>query len=71
MAYEARTLAMDENHRKSIRPIVTGRLYANRERLSAYSKALLALALHDLGDREQAGAVLRNLQTTARVDATN
>ena len=71
MAYEARTLAMDERYRASIRPLVTGRLFTNREQLSAYSKALLALALHDVGDREKAAVVLRNLQTTVRLDKEN
>ena len=71
MAYMARTLAMDERYRNSIRPLTTGRLFTNRERLSAYSKALLALALHDLGDQEKAAILLRNLQTTARVDKEN
>ncbi|HTE19018.1 MAG TPA: alpha-2-macroglobulin family protein, partial [Armatimonadota bacterium] len=53
MAFEARVLAMDPRYRDAIRPLTTGRLYGNRERLSAYSKALLALALHDLGDAEK------------------
>jgi uncharacterized protein YfaS (alpha-2-macroglobulin family) len=71
MAYAARVLAMEPGEREAVRPLVTGRLYENRERLSAYSKALLATALHLLGDAEKAGLLLRNLETTAKVDAEN
>ena len=53
MAYEARVLGMDARYRDSIRPLTTGRLFERRERLSAYSKALLALALHEVGDAPQ------------------
>ena len=71
MAYEARTLSMDKRYHGSIKTLASGRLFTNRERLSAYSKALLALALHEIGEREKAAVLLRNLQTTARVDADN
>jgi uncharacterized protein YfaS (alpha-2-macroglobulin family) len=71
MAYEARVLGMDPGARTVIRPLVTGRLYENRERLSAYSKALLAVALHEVGDAAKAEVLLRNVESTARVDAAN
>jgi hypothetical protein len=71
MAYTARVLAMDPRQRDAIRPLTTGRLYKNRERLSPYSKALLALALHALGEREKASLLLRNIETTAQVDPAN
>lgn len=71
MAYLARVLAMEPGQRDAIRPLVVGRLFENRERLSAYSRALLALALHGVGDAEKAGVLLRNLETTAKVDAAN
>ncbi|HEU4753984.1 MAG TPA: alpha-2-macroglobulin family protein, partial [Armatimonadota bacterium] len=71
MAYEARVLAMDPASRDAIRPLTTGRLWERRERLSAYSKALLALALHQVGDAEKAKTLLRNIETTARIDDAN
>jgi uncharacterized protein YfaS (alpha-2-macroglobulin family) len=71
MAYEARVLAMDPGSRDAIRPLTTGRLWANRERLSAYSKALLATALHLVGDAEKAQTLLRNVETTAKIDEAN
>lgn len=71
MAYEARVLAMDARYRQPIRELTTGRLFENRERLSAYSRALLAMALHLVGDREKAEVMLRNIETTAKVDEAN
>lgn len=54
-----------------VQPIVVGRLYEQRERLNAYSKSLLALALWNTGEREKAGVLVRNLENTAKVDAQN
>jgi uncharacterized protein YfaS (alpha-2-macroglobulin family) len=71
MAYEARVLAMDPQQHAAIRALAAGRLYQNRERLAPYSKALLAMALRSLGEREKAAVLLRNVETTARVDADN
>lgn len=71
MAYQARILAMAPAYRDAIRPLVTGRLYDRRERLSPYSKALLALALHLVGDAPKANVLLRNLESTAKVDEAN
>ena len=71
MAYEARVLGMDARYRAAIRPLTTGRLYDNRERLTAYSKALLAMALHEVGDQPKAEALLRNIESTAKVDPEN
>jgi len=45
--------------------------FANRDRLSAYGQALLALTLHNLGNQEKAAVVCRNLRNTARIDAEN
>ncbi len=42
--------------------------YDNRDQLSTYGKALLALALHRLGDAERAAVVVDNLRDRARVD---
>ncbi len=45
--------------------------YSQRDRLSAYGQALLALTLHNLGENENAGVVCRNLQNTATIDREN
>ncbi|HJW96233.1 MAG TPA: alpha-2-macroglobulin family protein [Thermoanaerobaculia bacterium] len=42
--------------------------YAKREQLSAYSRALLALAAHDFGDAERAQVLVRNLENGAKID---
>ncbi len=44
--------------------------YANRERLTAYSRALLALAAHDLGDAASAQVLVRNLEDGVQIDRT-
>ncbi len=46
-------------------------VYKERERLSPYGQALLALTLHDLGRASEAETVCRNLRNTARIDAEN
>jgi alpha-2-macroglobulin len=71
MAYAGSVLAMDPGSRDAIRPLLAGRLYERRERLSPYTKALLAMALHRVGEGEKARVVLTNLGTTAKVDAEN
>ncbi len=54
-----------------IKQIVAGRLFNQRERLTAYSKSLLAMALHNIGEKQKAGVLIRNLENTAKVDAAN
>jgi alpha-2-macroglobulin len=71
MAYQARVLALVPALRPAIEKRVNIRLYPQREKLSAYGKALLALALHDLGQNEHAKIVLDNLENTAHVDEAN
>jgi uncharacterized protein YfaS (alpha-2-macroglobulin family)/TolA-binding protein len=71
MAYYGYVLSLDQESRAAIRPLLTGRLYERRERLSAYAKSLLALALHGVGAAQQSGVLLDNLETTAKVDETN
>lgn len=71
MAYQARVLALAPTERNPIRNRVAKRLYVQRDKLSAYGKALLALALHDLGQNGQARVVLENLENTVHLDALN
>ncbi len=70
LAFVTRVLALMPENRAAIRPICTGRLYAGREKLSAYSKALLALALSSLGEKARAEVMLGNLESTVQVDET-
>jgi hypothetical protein len=54
-----------------VRAIVAGRLFEQRERLTAYSQSLLALTLWNTGEKEKAGVLVRNLENTAKVDDAN
>jgi uncharacterized protein YfaS (alpha-2-macroglobulin family)/tetratricopeptide (TPR) repeat protein len=45
-------------------------VWKNREKLSAYSRALLALTAHRWGDAERAKVLLRNLEDGVRIDKT-
>ncbi|HEY0072509.1 MAG TPA: alpha-2-macroglobulin family protein, partial [Abditibacteriaceae bacterium] len=51
--------------------IVSGRLFDQRERLTPYSQALLAIALWNSNDRNKASVLVRNLENTAIVDEAN
>ena len=43
-------------------------VWSHREKLSAYSRALLALAAHDFGDKSRADVLVRNLENGVRID---
>ncbi|MGZ8781788.1 MAG: alpha-2-macroglobulin family protein, partial [Thermoanaerobaculia bacterium] len=45
-------------------------VWKNREKLSAYSRALLALTAHRWGDAERARVLIRNLEDGVRIDRT-
>ena len=45
-------------------------VYAQRDRLAAYSKALLALTAHRWGSAEQANVLVRNLEDGVKIDTT-
>lgn len=51
--------------------VVTGRLFTQRELLAPLSKAYLAMALDNLGDKAKANVVVRNLENTVVIDAAN
>jgi uncharacterized protein YfaS (alpha-2-macroglobulin family) len=68
LTFEVRVLAMEPKSRAGVRAITTGRLFAAREKLSIYSKALLALGLHDLGHDAEARIVLSNIEDAAHSD---
>ncbi len=44
--------------------------YDHRERLTAYARALLALAAHDFGIADRAAVLVRNLEDGVRIDRT-
>jgi alpha-2-macroglobulin len=44
-------------------------LWANREKLNAYTRALLALSAHYFGYRDEAKTLVRNLENGVKVDA--
>ena len=46
------------------------KVWANREHLSAYSRALLALTAHRYGNAERAQTLIRNLEDGVKVDNT-
>jgi hypothetical protein len=43
-------------------------LWENRDRLNAYTRALLALAVHNLGDRDKAATLVENLENGVQRD---
>src|SRR2546423_4812763 len=43
-------------------------VWEHREKLTAYPRALLALAAHDFGDAERASVLVRNLENGVRID---
>lgn len=43
-------------------------VWSHRDRLTAYSRALLALAAHDFGDAGRASTLARNLEDGAKID---
>jgi hypothetical protein len=44
-------------------------LYSNRDRLNAYTRALLALAAHNFGLRDQASTLIENLENGVKIDS--
>lgn len=44
-------------------------LYTNRDRLNAYTRALLALAAHNFGKAEQARILIQNLENGVKLDS--
>jgi uncharacterized protein YfaS (alpha-2-macroglobulin family) len=69
LTYIAYALSQRGNLPNDAKQIAAGRLYEQRERLTAYSKSLLAMALYNAGVKEKANVLIRNLENTARIDA--
>lgn len=69
LTYIAYALSQRGNLPGDAKTIAAGRLFEQRERLTAYSKSLLAMALWNAGEKDKAGVLIRNLENTARIDA--
>jgi uncharacterized protein YfaS (alpha-2-macroglobulin family)/tetratricopeptide (TPR) repeat protein len=69
LASYGQVLSLDPARAAGVAAVLMAKVYPKRERLGAYSLALLALALHRGGKAEPARICLDNLQNTARVDA--
>jgi hypothetical protein len=68
LTYMAYALSQRGNLPDDVKQIVAGRLFTQRERLTAYSKSLLAMALWNTGEKEKARVLVRNLENTAKID---
>ena len=69
LAYEAYVLSQIPEVRGSLQTRLQKRLWVDREKLSPYGKALLALTLQEMNQKQQARVVLENLETTLQLDA--
>ncbi len=59
------------SHNKSTVKKALERVYDKREKLSAYSKALLAITMYNLGETEKGLILLRNLENHINIDKEN
>ncbi len=71
LTWMAHALSMRGKMNAAGQNVVSGRLFTQRERLTPYSQALLAIALYNIGKRDKAGVMVRNLENTAIVDEAN
>ncbi len=62
--------AQDDNARSEFENKAFDNLWSNRERLNAYTRALLALAAHYYADAERAKTLVRNLESGVIMDRT-
>ena len=71
MAYQARVLASRARNAPRPEKPRGGQTVRAARKTERVQQGLLALALHDMGDNEQARIVLHNLEDTAKIDAEN
>jgi len=62
--------AQDDNAMSEFEKTALENIWAQRERLNAYSRALLALSMHYYGDAERAAVLVRNLENGVKIDET-
>ena len=71
LTYMAYALSQRGAYSDATMGIIGGRVYSQRERLTAYSKALLAMTLQNTGEPDKAQVLIRNLENTAKIDQSN
>jgi hypothetical protein len=71
LAYLASVVTLRGPVDDAVKAIIADRLFRNRMKLTAYSQALLALALKQIGETDKARVVIENLENTAHVDREN
>ena len=74
-AWMLHALSVHHSTRKTAEPtayqaIAFQNLFSNRDRLNAYTRALLALSANNFGKIEQARTLVRNLENGVKLDAT-
>ena len=68
LAYHGWVLTLDPARAPAVGSVLLTRVYPKRERLTAYSLALLALALQGSGHPAAARVCMENLENTAKID---
>jgi len=71
VAYLASVVTLRGSVDDAVKTIISDRLYRNRMKLTPYSQALLALALKQIGDLDEARVLVDNLENTANIDREN
>jgi len=71
VVYLGWVLSLDAKRAPAASASLLKNAYPDRERLTAYSLAMLALALHGSGRAAEARVCLENLENTAKIDAAN
>jgi len=62
--------AQDDNAKTKFEDAAIANLWKSRDELSAFTKALFALAVHTYGDDEKAQVLVRNLENGVKIDET-
>jgi uncharacterized protein YfaS (alpha-2-macroglobulin family) len=71
MAYLGSVVTLRGSVDDEVKSIISDRLYRNRMKLTPYSQALLALALHQIAETDKARVLVDNLENTAHIDRGN
>ena len=71
LSYLAYAISQSGDLPGEARQIAAGRLFEQRDRLTPLTKAQLALALSNAGEKDKAAVLVRNLENTAVIDVQN
>ena len=71
LSYIAYAISQSGDLPGDVQKIAAGRLFEQRDRLAPLTKAQLALALSNAGEKAKANVLVRNLENTAVIDAAN